>query len=232
MADYTYGAGASVLGLTISGWHLKNVKVSESYEAMNIVKTGDGYYIPASLKPKGKIKRIVETWEPDGDEASAPTVVLGSAGTVKAVDSASMAYNNSGRPVLTINGHEHLDIEIGAVHIAGTYSFTFAMPSGAYGSVNPFDGATISGLTDYQIQTSTQSVSIDHQDEVSGTGSFLVGVCRGVKVEGMLNAVTDCAAAIGTNGAWTLRSKEGDKVQDQIRKLQISGEKYVDESAT
>ena len=228
---YTYGAGTSPLGLTIYGWHLKSVKETESYETVNVVKTTDGYYIPASLKAVGKVKRIVETWEVDGDSSTACAVTLGSSGDVSAVDSASLSTSGSGRPTLTVNGHTHLDVETGSVHTAGSYEVEFAFPSGAYGAVNPFTGATITGLTDIEIQSSTQTATMDHQDEPSSTGKFLCGVSRGVKIEASLNATTDATPAIGANGGWTLRMKDGDKVNDQFRKLQITGEQYIDESA-
>lgn len=229
---HTYGAASSVLVPGgIAGWHLVDNTPSQAFEKVDVSKKISGHYIPASLKGVGKKTTIAETWEPDGDESGAPSVTLGKRSGKTSLDSASLTCGSSARPRLALAGHRHDDGQVASDHEAGEYEVSFAFPEGAYGAVNPFVGATISGLSDFQIQSSVQTASMDHLDEPDINGQFLVGISRGVKRTASLSATTDAVPSIGITGNWLIRTRALPSGNSQFRKISMEGEMYVDETA-
>ena len=228
---HTYGAASSVLVPGgIAGWHLVDNTPSQSFDKAEASKGILGHYIPASLKAVGKKTTLSETWEPDGDASGAPSVTLGKRSSKVATDSATLTCGSSSRPRLVLAGHRHDDGEEGADHEAGEAVVTFEFPEGAYGAVNPFTGATISGLSDFQIQSSVQAASMDHLDEPSINGQFLVGISRGLKRTASLSATTDAVPSIGLTDGWLIRMRSLPSSNSQFRKISMEGEMYVDES--
>ena len=232
---HQYGAGTSALFPSgITGWHLKTNTPSQGFDFVGVVKTALGYFIPDSMKARGKKTTVNETWEPDGDATDACVVRIGKTGALSAVDNAKLDTPNSGRPQLSASGHVHDEAEDASnAHLDGYYDVTFVFPTGAYGAVNPFTGATITGLSDYEIQSASQTASMEHQDENGISGKFVVGASRGVKIEASLSAVSGATLALSEdNGGWLMKTKSEPQTNEGLRKVTITGEMYIDESAT
>lgn len=228
---HTYGAASSVLVPGgIAGWHLVDNTPSQSFDKAGASKDIHGHYIPASLKAVGKKTTLSEIWEPDGDASVAPTLTLGRRSGKTSLDTATLTCSSSSRPRLALGGHRHDDGVALADHEAGSAVVTFEFPEGAYGAVNPFGNVSLNGISDYQIQSSAQTASMDHLDEPDISGQFLVGISRGLKRTASLSATTDAEPSIGMTGGWLIRMRSLPSNNSQFRKISMEGEMYVDES--
>lgn len=233
MSQQQYGAGNSILYPSgIAGWHLVSVNDTDSYENRHVVKKATGHYIVDSMRANGAKSTIQEVWEPDGDASGTVRITIGKTDTLVAVDNASLACDGSSRPRLTVNGHKHGDQYSDSEHQEGSYDIEFAMPQTMYGAVNPFSGATFSQLQGWEIQSSSQTASMNHQDETGIDGKFLVGKSVGVKLESSMQICTAATIAKAeNNGGWIIHSVAGAATQDGFRKYTVTGEMYIDESS-
>lgn len=229
--NQAYGAGDSVFFPSgISGWHLKSKTPNKSTTIDNIVKDTEGHFIESSRHVGGKQSQYTEEWECDGDSTTAPSVTIGDISDTVCVESASLVCSNNDRPKLTLTGHVHEQLEDQAAkHIGDTYTCVFQFPTGAYGAVNPFPSeASVSGIENYEITSSTQTFSIQHTDEPGITGEFLVGVSRGVTVTAHLDATTANTVTLGTGSAgWKVTSVSEPRSNEGVAKISVDGSKYV-----
>lgn len=225
--NQSYGAGTSVLLGSLSGWHLKSQSPNESLSIDTISRDSDGHYLTDSRHVGGQQKQITEVWEPDGDNAGAPSVTIGDDGA-KCIESASLRCTTT-RPELTIVGHVHEQkADNAATHIGDSKSVTFEFPSQAYGTVNPFPGAGISDISDYEITESTQTFAVNHIDEPGRDGEFLVGASRGIIRTGSMNVTTANTVDIGAgNNGWKITTKNPTKTNDGVVKMTVTGTQYL-----
>lgn len=237
--NQSYGAGTSVFFPEgIDGWHLKSQTPNESMSIDNITRDENGHYLTGSRHLGGNQAAYTEVWECDGDNSGAPEIEIGDIDDLICVESASLRCVNNDRPVLTITGHVHQKTETDsgnghgdAKHIGDTFECTFAFPTGAYGAVNPFDGAGISTINDYEITESTQTFSINHSDEPGRTGEFLVGTSRGVVLTATMNLTTANTVTVGkASDGWAVTSKSSPATNEGVVKQTVSGSKYIDTS--
>ena len=232
--NQAYGAGQSAFYPSgITGWHLESATPTDNVANTNATHDSDGYYIPSSKKSTGKQRSITEVWRPDNDDSSLGKVKIGKIDDRTAVESAELACSGSDRPTLTIVGHVHLEQEVNAAkHQDGSYECEFVFPDGAYGAVDPFEGAA-GGVEAYEITSSTERYSMNHQDEPGQTGKFLVGISRGVTRNAHFEATTANAAAIGDSGDtdWTITNVGKPRTNQGMAKCSADGVMYINESA-
>jgi len=228
--NQSYGAGTSVFYPSgISGWHLKSQSPTKSMSIDNISRDDNGHYLTDSRHVGGKQSQYTEVWEPDGDNAGAPDIEIGDIDNTICVESASLRCTQ-GRPELTITGHVHETKEDNAArHIGDTYECDFEFPSGAYGTVNPFPGAGIDSVNDYEITESTQTFSVNHIDEPGRSGEFLVGASRGVIRTGQMNLTTANTVALGVKSGtgWAITNTTSPATNEGVVKQTVTGTKYI-----
>lgn len=225
-----YGAGTSVFFPGgISGWHMVSQTPNQSMTIDNISRGTTGNYLPASRHVGGQQSQYTEEWEPDGDSSTAPSVTIGDISDDTCVESASLTCSNNARPKLSLSGHVHeQNATSSAKHIGDMYECTFEFPSNAYGAVNPFpSAASVSGVENYEITSSTQTFTITHTDEPGSNGEFLVGVSRGVQIVCHFDATTANTVTIGTGSSgWKITSISSPRTNESVAKISVDGSKY------
>lgn len=227
-----YGAGEATLLSNPGKWHLKSNTKTDNAGNENIVRDSDGYWDPDSIKTTGARVDITEVWEAAGDETQLPSdLSVGKVDDKTNIDSITLGTTSTGRPTLTVVGHVHGAKATGAPgHLDGSYKCHFEFPSGAYGAVNPF-GSDVGDVDDMEVTSSTQTFSMNHQDEPGANGELLAGISRGVTMTGHMECTTANTVESGVKDhGLIVRTSSKPLTNESLHKLTVDGTRYIDES--